>query len=162
MIDKEYYTKRISETGPVGLVALNFELTLDFLLKARKMYLDESKDIDQARHLVTRAREGIENLIQSLDFDVPLASDFYEVYKYAYGLLCDVQQSRDGKKVVRALDEAAEIMESFLKAWKELAEKTVEEPLPLEDGPKVYAGLTYGKDGKAKEYVENIAGGYKA
>ena len=159
MVDKEYYTKRISLAGPVGLVALNFELTLDFLRKARKMYID---DKEQSRQCITRAREGLENLIQTLDFEVEISFDFYELYKYVYGLLCDVQQSRDEKKVAKALDEAAEIIEDLAKAWKELADKTDEEPLDTGDGPKIYAGLTYDKDGKATEYIDDPSGGYKA
>ena len=159
MVNKEYYTKRIAQAGPVGLVALNFELTLDFLQKARKIY---DNDMEQCRQCITRAREGIENLIQSLDFDVQLSFDFYELYKYVYGLLCDVQQSGDVKKVAKALDEAIEIVENLTKAWKELAGKTDEEPLEADDGPKIYSGLTYDKDGKATEYFDEPAGGFKA
>ena len=159
MVDKDYYTKRIFQAGPVGLVALNFELTLDFLQKARKMYDDDKK---QSRQCITRAREGIENLIQTLDFDVQISFDFYELYKYVYGLLCDVQQSGDETKVAKALDEAAEIIGNLAKAWRELADKTDEEPLDTGDGPKIYAGLTYDKDGKATEYIDESSGGYKA
>ena len=159
MVDKEYYTKRIAQAGPVGLVALNFELTLDFLQKARKMYDD---DVEQSRQCITRAREGIENLIQTLDFDEQLSFDFYELYKYVYGLLCEAQPTSDGKKVAEALDEAANIVGELAKAWRELADKTNEEPLETGDGPKIYAGLTYDKDGKATEYIDDPAGGFKA
>ena len=159
MVDKEYYTKRISQAGPVGLVALNFELTLDFLQKARKMYVDDKA---QSRQCITRARECIENLIQSLDFDVQISFDFYELYKYVYGLLCDVQQSSDEQKVATALIEAAEIIESLAKAWRELADKTNEEPLDNEGSPKIYSGLTYDKDGKATEYIDDPSGGFRA
>ena len=159
MVDKEYYTKRVSQAGPVGLVALNFELTLDFLQKARKMY---DNDKGQSRQCITRAREGIENLIQTLDFDVQMSFEFYDIYKYVYGLLCDVQQSGDAKKVAAALDESAEIVGSLAKAWRELADKTDEAPLGMEDGPKIYAGLTYDKDGKAAEYIDDTAGGFRA
>ena len=159
MVDKEYYTKRIAQAGPVGLVALNFELTLDFLQKARKMY---ANDKEQSRLCITRAREGIENLIQTLDFDVQISFDFYELYKYVYGLLCDVQQSSDEQKVAKALGDAEEIVEGLTKAWRELADKTDEEPLQTEEGPKIYSGLTYDKDGKATEYIDDSSGGYRA
>ena len=159
MVDKDYYTKRVAEAGPVGLVALNFELTLDFLQKARKMY---DNDIEQSRLCITRAREGIENMIQSLDFDVRLSFDFYELYKYVYGLLCDVQNSSDRGKVTGVLDEAVSIIGDLTTAWKELAAITPEEPLDIGEGPKVYKGLTYDKDGKAAEYIDEPARGYKA
>ena len=157
MVDKKYYTERINKAGPVGLVALNFELTLDFLQKARKMYDDR----EQSRLCITRAREGIENLIQSLDFDVQISHDFYKVYEYTYKLLCDVQQSNDKPTVIKALDEAVEIINEFAAAWRKLADQTVEEPIE-EDAPKIYTGLTYDKDGKATEYIEEPTGGYKA
>ena len=158
-MDKEYYTNRISKAGPVGLVALNFEITLDFLLKARKMY---NTDVTESRHCIIRAKEGIENLIQSLDFEVPLSFDFYEIYKYLYGILSDAHASGDAGKAIKTLDEVIEHMESFSNVWKQLAENTAEEPIRTDGAPKIYAGLTYGKDGKAAEYIDEPATGYKA
>ena len=164
MVDKEAYAEKIEKAGPVGLVALNFELTLDFLGKARTMYLGGGPDgIDMARRCVTRAREGLENAIQSLDMGVPIAADFYEVYRYAYGLLCGAQQSSDAGRVLGALDEVAEIVAGFAKAWRGLADKTDEEPIGTGGGPRVYAGLTYGKDGKPIEHIDGGGkGGFRA
>ena len=157
-MDRENYTNRIKKAGPVGLVALNFEITLDFLDKARKMY---RTDIEASRHSMTRAKEGYENLIQSLDFDVPLSFDFYELYKYVYGVLSHIHPSKDEKKVLESLDEVIGITESLKKAWRELADKTREEPVP-DDAPKIYTGLTYDKDGKATDYFDETKKGIEA
>ena len=157
-MDKQNYTERIQKAGPVGLVALNFEITLDFLDKARKMY---KTDIEASRHSITRAKEGYENLIQSLDFDVPLSFDFYELYKYVYGILSDIHPSKDEAKINAALEEAIGITTNLGKAWKELAEKTSEEPVK-DDEPKIYTGLTYDKDGKVTDYFEDTKRGLQA
>ena len=149
-LDKKNYTERIQKAGPVGLVALNFEITLDFLREARKMY---KTDIEASRHAVTRAKEGYENLIQSLDFDVGLSFDFYELYRYVYGILSEIHPSKNEKKIHKTLEEAIEITEKLGKVWRELSDKTPEEPAP-DDEPKIYTGLTYGRDGKATEYID--------
>ena len=120
---------------------------------------EENKEA--GRHAIARAKEGIENLIQSLDFDVGISFEFYEIYKYVYGLLADVHQSNNVEKVMSALDHASELLESFWKAWAELASVTKEEPVK-DEAPKIYAGLTYGRDGKAEEFVEGAMKGIEA
>jgi len=173
MIDKSAYLLRISQANPVGLVVINFELILDFLTEAVVALEPQASageaqdalpppDFEVFRTNVQKAKSGLEQLIQSLDFEVPIAHDFYEIYNYVYKLLCNVQFSSDGKAACVALKEVSELMEILLEGWRDTAEKADNLP-PASEGPKVYTGLTYGRDGQANEYIdENKDRGYMA
>ena len=59
MIDKSAYLLRISQASPAGLVVINFELIIEFLNAAIENDFGEN---------VQKAKDGLEQLIQSLDF----------------------------------------------------------------------------------------------
>lgn len=158
MIDTSAYMVRISQASPVGLVVINFELILEFLNEA----LDNAREKEIFRERIQKAKEGIEQLIQSLDFEVPISQSFYDIYNYCYKLLCDVQFSSDSEVACSAVTEVYEHMEKLLEGWRETEEKTEHEPI-ADDETKVYTGLTYGRDGQANEYIdENKDRGYMA
>ncbi|MCL2357500.1 MAG: flagellar protein FliS [Defluviitaleaceae bacterium] len=147
MIDKSAYMLRISQASPVGLVVINFELILEYLNEA----IAYSNNKETFRAAVQKAKDGLEQLIQALDFSAPVAHDFYEIYQYSYKLLCDVHFSSDAEAACSVLKDVAELMETLLEGWKVTAENAGAEE---ENAPKVYAGLTYGKDGSANEYID--------
>jgi len=165
MIDKSAYMLRISQAGPVQLVVINFELILEFLTaaKAAAVSATTSEDMDSFRANVQKAKNGLEELIQSLNFEAsPLANDFYAIYDYAYKRLSDTHYTLDNAKAAEVTDEIIEIMSELLKGWQDAAAKTDDAPMAGE-APKVYSGLTYGRDGQANEYVDDGAGrGYMA
>ena len=135
MIDISAYTLRISQANPVQLVSINIELALDFLRLAKE---DTS--------YIAKARNTLDVLIGSLNFEFPLAKDFNEIYRYMYGKLCE------GNPPV---EEVIELLEILLVGWQDV-EKQAE---ALDTGkPKVYSGLTYGRDGKPIEYDEGGKG----
>jgi len=157
MFDKSAYILRISQASPVGLVVINFELILEFLNEAT----ENTNDKEIFRASIAKAKEGLEQLIQSLDFEIPLSQDFYEIYKYAYKLLSDIMFSSDIEAACLAVKEVAELMELLLAGWRDAAEKHI--PEATTDTTKVYSGLTYGRDGNANEYIdENKDRGYMA
>jgi|GEM_PF-716438 len=159
MIDTSAYMLRISQASPVGLVVINFELVLEFLNEAVENA--SNKEIYQAA--IVKAKDGLEQLIQSLDFGVPISQDFYDIYNYAYKLLSDVQFAQDIEAACVAVKEVVELMETLLVGWRDAEEKFGTEAVPAEETPKVYTGLTYGRDGNANEYIdENKDRGYMA
>jgi flagellin-specific chaperone FliS len=147
---------RISQASPAGLVVINLEIILDYLNEAL-----QSQDSEAFRASVQKAKEGIEQLIQSLDFDVSISQDFYEIYNYSYKLLCDVHFSSDKEAACSAVKEVAEHMETLLTGWRDAAEK-IASGVAEGDSPKVYSGLTYGRDGQANEYIDENNRGYMA
>ncbi|MCL2049199.1 MAG: flagellar protein FliS [Defluviitaleaceae bacterium] len=144
MIDKSAYLLRISQASPAGLVVITLELIVEFLNNATK---------EDFYGNIQKAKEGLEQLIQALDFAVPLSHDFYQIYSYAYKLLCDVHFSSDKEMACKTAGEVAELMEMLLVGWRDCAEKNAEAAEAAES-PKVYTGLTYGKDGQANEYIQ--------
>ncbi|MCL2386460.1 MAG: flagellar protein FliS [Defluviitaleaceae bacterium] len=161
MIDKSAYMLRISQASPAGLVVINFELIMDFLNAALSSLAEGERE--GFRVNVQKAKDGIDQLIQSLNFDIPISQDFYEIYNYSYKLLCDVHFSSDSEAACAAIKEVAEHMEMLLVGWRDAAEKSAHVPPASGEAPKVYTGLTYGRDGQANEYIdENKDRGYMA
>ena len=158
-MDKSAYMLRISQASPTGLVVINFELILEYLKEAEGGAVAEEKE--PFRKAVQKAKDGFDTLISALDFEVAISQDFYEIYNYCYKLLCDVHFSQDGEAACSALKEVAELVEILLTGWRDTAEKA-DTYVESDAAPKVYAGLTYGKDGQAVEYIENNDRGYMA
>lgn len=152
MIDTSAYMLRISQASPAGLVVINFELILEYLNAAASC---EPDDRENFRAFIQKAKEGIEQLIDSLNFDIPLSMDFYEIYDYSYKSLCNVHFSSDGNAACSAVKEIIELMEMLLVGWRDVKEKNASAGEgETDDAPKVYTGLTYGKDGQANEYID--------
>ncbi|MDR0271717.1 MAG: flagellar protein FliS [Clostridiales bacterium] len=149
-MDKSAYLMRISQASPAGLVVINFELIIDFLNEA----VAQKENTENFRALIAKAKDGLEQLIQALDFEIPLSHDFYEIYKYSYKLLCDVIFSADTEAACSALKEVAELMETLLVGWRDVLDKTPVVEAAEAAAPKVYTGLTYGRDGQANEYID--------
>jgi flagellar biosynthetic protein FliS len=150
MIDKSAYLLRISQASPAGLVVINFELIIEYLNEA----VTQKENNEAYRAAILKAKEGLEQLIQSLDFGVPVSHDFYEIYSYSYKLLCDVHFTSDMEAAFAVVKEVAELMEMLLAGWRETAEKADAELASNSEAPKVYTGLTYGRDGMANEYID--------
>ena len=159
MIDSQAYVLKISQAGPVGLVVLNFDILLDYLEAAKTA---ASLGVEEMRPAMGKACEALSLLIQSLDFKISLSHDFYDIYSYAFGKLAVAMSTSDASVASDTVNEVSELMEILMKGWKE-AEKIMPDTTPDEHAPKIYAGLTYGRDGKAKEYIdEGTNRGYKA
>ena len=157
-MDNEAYIMRISGASPVQLVVISFELMVQFL--SESIACADAEDKENFRANLQKAKNTLEQLIQSLDFSVPLSQEFHDIYRYSYKLLSDVHFSSDMKAACAAVKEVLELMQMLLEGWRETAEKhdTTES-----DAPKVYTGLTYGRDGQANEYIEeNTDRGYMA
>ena len=139
MIDKEIYEQRILTANPVRLVVINLELCIEFIKEGK----------------TTKAIDALQELIKSLDFQVPLSHEFYEIYKYINRLLNKALSSNNQDP----LKEALQLFEILIEGWKKLEEESKDMKV-TNNMPKIYAGLTYGRDGSANEYIEESNGGY--
>lgn len=147
MIDTSAYMLKISQASPAGLVVINFEIALDFLRAA-----EAAQSADERGTAIQKAKDAIDELISALDFEVEIARDFYEIYQYCFKLLSDVRFSSDTEAACSAVKEVAELMEILLVGWRDTAQKA--DTYVASEAPKVYTGLTYGRDGNANEYIE--------
>ena len=153
-LDKSAYMLRISQANPTQLVVINFELILEFLTAA-----DGAVGTDDFFGYVSKTRNGLEQLIYTLDFNVPLSHDFYEIYKYTYKRLSDVAFTKDNDAAHEVISEARENMQILLEGWRAAADSDAAQAEPVAtEAPKVYTGLTYGKGGQAEEYIDEDSG----
>jgi len=160
MIDTSAYMLRISQAGPVQLVVINFELIIDFLNAAKNAAekATSTEDMDTFREGIQKGKNALDELIASLNFDTPLALGFYEIYRYAYKRLSDIHYTLDPQKACDAVEEVLELMDTLLKGWQDAASKAENDVPQTGDAPKVYTGLTYGRDGNANEYIDEGGG----
>ena len=159
-IDTSAYIVRISQANPTQLVVINFELILEFITAARGAF-----GTDDYITFIQKTKSGLEQLMFSLDLSVQISVDFNEIYSYVYQLLCNINFTSDEARAFAVLDECKEHMEVLLEGWRKAAESAEAqiEPAVAGEAPKVYTGLTYGKDGKAEEYISEDTGrGYMA
>ena len=159
-MDKEAYILRISQANPTQLVVINFELILEFLTAA-----EGAIGTDEFLTTIQKAKNGLEQLIDALDLSVTVSHDFYEIYKYTYKRLSDISFTRDENVAKEVLAESKENMQTLLDGWRVAAESdaAASEAPVANEAPKVYTGLTYGKGGKAEEYIaEDTSRGYMA
>jgi len=156
MIDTSAYMLKISQAGPVQLVVINFELIIDFLTAAKNaaQSATSTDDMDVFREGIQKAKNALVELTQGLDFEQPLALGFYKIYSYANQQLSDIHYTLDNEKAVVAVDEILELMQTLLEGWRKTAEKEVNSAPVGGAAPKVYSGLTYGRDGNANEYID--------
>jgi flagellar biosynthetic protein FliS len=155
MIDKEAYTLRIAQAATAQLVVITFELAIEFINHAFSV----QDDPDGYRIHIEKAKNAVMQLIQGLDFESPLAQDFYDIYQYMYQLLTDAYFTLK----VEPVKEALELIETLLTGWKEAAAvEAAAAPAMEEHAPQVFAGLTYQRDGLAEYVVQDEQRGYKA
>jgi hypothetical protein len=139
MIDKEAYTLRISTANPAQLVVINIELVIAFAENGQ----------------IEKAKDALDKLIRSLNFEIPLAFDFYEIYKYVNELLVSAQFSKDETQIKQNLADVSELMNTLLIGWKDAEKQVADLPPVVGETPKVYMGLTYSRDGLADEYIDD-------
>lgn len=161
MVDREAFTLRISQATPAGLVVINYELIAAFLTDAIDIFANKvelnAEEKELFRQHVSKARDGITQLINSLDFDIGMAHDLYQIYEYIFRLLID---AFFGCKRAAAT-EALELTETLLTGWREAAKQELN-AVPVSDAPQVYAGLTYHRDGLSEHVMNDDAHEYKA
>ena len=155
----EDYTLRIAQATPVQLVIINHELLTAFIEDALKAFTDG--DIELFYKSINKSKDALDQLICGLDMENPIAQSLYNLYRYANELLNKSLYSKD----TQAAEEVKTMFEELLEAWQAI-ENTPDERLahdPSTAGPKVYAGLTYGKGGDLAEYIpENEGREFKA
>jgi len=159
VLDKNAYTMRIAQANPVQLVVINFELIIDALdgvLEACRLE-DGSASTMFCRHL-DRAKNGVQQLIDALDFTIGLSHDFYEIYKYSYKLLNEAYFSLKPEPAKEVL----ELMNILLEGWRDAEKQNISEGQKDNTSPHVYAGLTYNRSGLAEFVDEDEGRGFKA
>jgi flagellin-specific chaperone FliS len=155
MIDKEAYTYRISQASTAQLVVITMELAESYIKDA----VSAHNDAEEYRLHIDKAKDAVMQLIRGLNFDIPLAQDFYEIYQYLYKLLTEAYFGLKTKPAGEALS----LIDTLLTGWKEAASvEAAAATVITEQSPQVYAGLTYGRGGLEEYVAQDESRGFKA
>ena len=159
---KDDLVKRIEDATPLQLTIINYELLLDNIATASKA-APRSAGCSAA---LEKAQECLSLLYTTLDMDIDFSKDLAELYLFVNRCLIQAGMKRDVEEKNLLLADATNIMTEMMGAWKTLAaDENLLEKLVGADSQQVFAGLTYGRDGKAVEYHDQDYDpnrGYKA
>jgi flagellar biosynthetic protein FliS len=155
-LNTDDYVLRIAAATPVQLVIINHEIMMAYITDALEA-LDKG-DTPAFDKSVNGAKNSLESLINGLNFETEIAHELYDLYLYAGERLNRVCFSADK-------DAAQDVLAMFgnlLEGWRfieDTPDTRVDENVSV---PKVYAGLTYHRDGLAEYVVEDENRGFKA
>jgi len=138
------YVAKISNATPLGLVIINYELILDCIRSACDAL---ANDIAEFEARITKSRDLLMLLMNSLDFNYDISKILLKEYIYINSLLVKAYFSRNAQP----LDDASGRLSEMLDGWRALT--ALENALPvMENAQQLYAGLTY-KNGEPVEYT---------
>lgn len=154
------YIKRIEGATPLQLTVINYELLLANMEKARK---GSARSAESAVAL-DKAKECLAQLYVTLDMDIEFSKDLSDLYLYVNRALIHAGMKRTDQEKNELLEDAISIVTKLLEAWQTLAaDDGLLERLVGSESQQIFAGLTYGKDGKLEEYQDfDPNRGYKA
>lgn len=154
-LSKEDYVARIASATPLQLVIINYEIILDYLDTAEKNINDE-KVFD---FNLIKARDFLLELRTSLNMTYNISRNLMSLYNYVDQQLSYYKVNKNQEH----LTECKKVLDELLEGWKAI-EKDEKDKTPLmQNTEHLYAGLTYGKNGKLSEYVDTDSKrGFKA
>lgn len=148
-ISSEGYVARIANATRIQLVIINYEIILDYL-NAAKNSTDNRDDMDFD---ISKARQFLDQLRNSLDMQYTLSKYLMNLYVYVDQQLAYSLFSYDTSYI----DEAVKILSRLLEGWKKAEEENDDKTPIMTNTEQLYAGLTYGKNGRLNEYVDTKA-----
>ena len=157
-VNVEDYTLRIAQATPVQLVIINHELLVDFVDAALAAF--DAGELETFYQNINKSKDALTQLIEGLNFENTIAQDLYDLYLYAGERLNKALFGKDKN----AAEEVREMFATLLEGWQEIKDTPDERVSETQniDGPQVYAGLTYGKDGLSEYIPDDESKGFKA
>lgn len=154
--NKEDYVARISTASRLQLVIINFEIIIDYINESKNYIGTKSKEFD---FNITKARQFLMQLICNLNMEYNLSYDLKNIYNF---IDYELAKYLFNEKVEIAND-CINILSEILNSFKYI-EKNEKDKSPIMKTPtKIFAGLTYDKNGKLDEFVNtDINRGFKA
>lgn len=149
MIEKQYLANRIANANEAELVAIVYEGLIDTLEDSID-YLSIKADNSLGKS-IEKAREILAELLSTLEGDTEIANNLKSMYLYINELITAGHNNKDVEKLKLAI----KVLTPIYEGWKELSTREgtatgKENP----QGPKIVAGITYGKD-QLHDYVIN-------
>ena len=142
------YTLRITQANKTMLITILYDMTLDYLQDALKLL--DAGDTEGFEREIHHADACIDELIGSLNLNYELAGNLLGLYLFEKKELLHGLVHRDRF----AIEGAVRIFSSFRDAYRQVEHLDQDGPVMV-NVPKVYAGLTYGRN----ELSDSVAGG---
>ena len=111
----QYKQTSIETASPVKLLLMLFDGAIKFLHQAIEAI--ENKDIEKANVYLWKTTEIVQELIISLDMNIDIAHNLYNLYDYFYRRLLEANMRKD-----RAIaEEVLQFMQEFRETWAKAA-----------------------------------------
>ena len=147
---KQDFTNRIENATPMQLTIINYELLLFFMDEASVA----TAGTPECAAALESTRKALAELHAALDMDIEFSQDLGNLYIFVNKCLIHAGMKRSNDEKNSQLAEGRGIVAELLEAWQTLdADKDLCKRL-LESDQKIFAGLTYGRDGKMEEYQD--------
>lgn len=153
-INKQQYALRIANATPNELNIINFELCVEYLSEA----IDQiESDFTQFGKNINIALSLLKEIIVSLNFDYEISKELHNIYVYVNKLIISSKFSLNKKE----LEDAVNILNTIKSGFEQLNDTNSD--TVIKNATKVFAGLTYGKNGDLSEYIdESQSKGFQA
>ena len=135
---KQEFILRIARANKTQLVVILYEMTLAYLQDSLEAF--ESEDFSQYKWNIERAKDCIDELLNSLHPEYDIAGVLKSLYYFYKRELTTAAVQRKADLVVSVMQMIKELKESYEQA----AAQDTSDPI-MQNTQTVYAGLTYGK-----------------
>lgn len=151
------YSTRITQANRSELVVITYEIILDEIRCAEQALAGE--DREGFRNGLKKARQFLNELMASLDYQYKISADLMSLYIYTDKQLV----AAISEKAAEPLVPAVMVLEKLLGGFREAGKQDTSQPLML-NTQKLYAGLTYGKGHLNETFVSvnEASRGFKA
>ena len=136
---KQEFTLRITRANKTQMIVILYDMILVYLSDSLEAF--EKEDYDSFQWNIERAKNCIDELINSLHMEYELAGVLQSLYFFYKRELTSAGRQRNQEKVIPVIKMIQELKESF----EQIALQDTSAPI-MENTQTVYAGLTYGKD----------------
>ncbi len=141
----QQFTLRIAQANATDLIVILYEMLLDYIEEAKEA--SAQGDNAALAEAVRKARNVLNELLQSLDIKYEQAVNLRKLYFYCIRKLVHAQAGKEG-----ALDEICKVIVPLRDAYAQIAASNENGPV-MGNSQMVYAGLTYGRN----DLTENMA-----
>ena len=138
------YVARVSNSNPIGLVAITYELIISHVDDA---IIDCDNEKEFTRH-IELSIELLGTLIEALNMNYELSRTLFALYIYVNKLLIKAKFTEK----TAPLEDVRKILTPLLTGWQELADNELNTEPTMDKSQKIFAGLTYGR-GELNEYI---------
>lgn len=132
------FTLRISQSNKSQLIVVLYDMILEYLKEAEKLYQNNS--LPEFCAELKKAQACVTELMSVLDMKYKISLNYMQIYLYINKLIID---SIIKRKPVE-LDRAAGMITDLRDAFKEVAKQDTSLPI-MGNTQQVYAGMTYGR-----------------